>query len=61
MKNVFRFQKMPSKILNNRDRKLVTVFWATLLKIGGTKIKLNIAYHPKTDGQIEQTNRTLDD
>lgn len=32
--------------------------WNTLFKVCGIKIKLNAAYHPKTYGQIERTNKT---
>jgi hypothetical protein len=55
MREIFKHHRIPS----DRDRKFVGEFWTTLFKLGETKIKLSIAYHPKTDGQTERTNIIL--
>ena len=36
-------------------------FKKSLFKLCGTKISKTFAYHPKMDGQIERTNRILED
>lgn len=36
-------------------------FWSSLVRILGTNLNLNNAYHPKIDAQIERTNRILVD
>jgi hypothetical protein len=57
MREIFKHHEIPRKIINDRNRKFVSEFWTTLFKLCGTKIKLSIAYHPKTDEQTEQTNK----
>lgn len=51
---------MMSEIISDRDPKFLSEFGTTLNKMCGTKIKLSMAYHPKTNGQTEQTNRTIE-
>ena len=36
-------------------------FLTTLIKLCGTKFKLNKAYHLESDGQMEQTNRIVEE
>ena len=37
------------------------LFWKEVNALTGMKRKLSSAYHPHTDGQIERTNRTLEE
>ena len=61
IREIFRHHGIPREIISDRDCKFESEFWTTLFKLCGTKIKLSTAYHPKTDGQTESTNRTLKD
>jgi len=61
MREIFKHHGISCEMICHRNRKLVSEFWTTLLKFYGTKIKLNIAYHPETDRQTKRTNRTLED
>ena len=56
-----RYHGSPRKIISDRICKFINEFRTTLYKFCGIKIKLNIAYHSRTNGQTEQTNRTLKD
>ena len=61
MREIFRYDEISREIISDRDHKFVSEFFTILFKLCGTKFKLNIAYHWKTNGQIEQKNRTLKD
>ena len=58
MKEIFR---LPKAIIFNRDPKFTSNFWKGLFAYLGTKLNFNTAYHPKTDGQTERVNQTLED
>ena len=53
--------RLPREIICNRVRKFVSEFCKSLFKLCGTRISMSYAYHPKTDGQTEKTNKSLED
>jgi hypothetical protein len=59
LNQIFRLHGMPSTIISDRDSKFMSKFWKAFFTLHGTKLKLSTVYHPQTDGQTEQTNRTL--
>nr|GEZ40196.1 retrotransposon protein, putative, Ty3-gypsy subclass [Tanacetum cinerariifolium] len=48
-------------IISDRDSLFTSRFWETLQKALGTQLKLSIAYHPKTDGQSESSQKSYAD
>lgn len=61
MRENFKQHGIPRGIISDRDRKFMSEFWTTLIKLCEIRIKLSTAYHPEMDGQTEQTNITLED
>jgi hypothetical protein len=57
--NVVRLHGLPQRIVCDRDRRFINMFWQELMKLLGTELRPSTAYHPQTDGQSERTNRTL--
>jgi hypothetical protein len=56
----FNLHGMPHFIVSDRDPTFTSNFWQELFKLQGTKLHLNIAYHPQTYGQIEVVNKCLE-
>ncbi|GKC57582.1 putative reverse transcriptase domain-containing protein, partial [Tanacetum coccineum] len=52
---------VPMSIILDRDGRFTLHFWKTLQKASGTRLDMNTAYHPQTDGQSEHTIQTLED
>nr|GEX22889.1 retrotransposon protein, putative, Ty3-gypsy subclass [Tanacetum cinerariifolium] len=48
-------------VISDRDSLFTSRFWVSLQKALGTKLDLNTAYHPKTDGQSKRTIQMLED
>ena len=59
--HVFRHHGLPEVIIGDRDRRWSGLFWSSVFRSLGTKVRLSTAYHPQTDGQSERANRTMEE
>ena len=50
---------LPLEIISDRDKIFLSHFWKELHKLTGIKLKMSMAYHPKSDGASERTNKTV--
>ncbi|KAI3795696.1 hypothetical protein L1987_38353 [Smallanthus sonchifolius] len=48
-------------IVSDRDSRFTSRFWQSFHKALGTKLNLNTAYHPQSDGKSERKIQTLED
>jgi len=51
---------MPERIISDRDPRFTAHFWKAFWAGLGTTLSMSTAYHPQTDGQTENANRTLE-
>ena len=58
--HVVREHGLPSRIVSDRDVRFTATFWQSFWAKLGTKLAMSTAYHPQTDGQTENANRTLE-
>ena len=50
VKEIVRLHGIPARIISDRDAKFTSKFWTAMFQSIGTRLNLNSAYHPKTDG-----------
>ena len=60
LNEIVRYHGVPDVIISDRDTRFKSDFWQSLWKQLGTKINMSTAYHPQTDGQTENANKTLE-
>ncbi|GBG79634.1 hypothetical protein CBR_g29784 [Chara braunii] len=58
---VVRDHDLHLSIISDRDPRFTSRFWRRLHEVYGTQLRFSSSYHPQTDGQTENTNRTLRD
>ena len=51
---------LPDEVTSDRDVKLTSNFWQSLMDQWGVKQKLSTAFHPQSDGQTERINQILE-
>ena len=57
--NIVRIHGLPNDIVSNRGPQFNSQFWNATLKNLNIQCNLSSAFHPQSDGQMEQTNQTL--
>ena len=60
VEEIVRLHGIPMSIVADHGSIFMSAFWKELFKLQGSQLKASSAYHPQTDGQIEVTNRTLE-
>ena len=59
LKEVMRLHGIPESIVSDRDAKFTSIFWKELHRLMGSKLLMSTAFHPQTDGALEQANRSI--
>jgi hypothetical protein len=58
---VVKLHKAPISILFDRDPRFISHHWPNIQNALGTKLNLNTAFHPQTNGHLERTIQILND
>lgn len=58
---IVRLHGIPIYIVSDWDTRFTTRFWEALQCSLGTRLDINNAFHPQTDGQSERTIQILED
>ena len=61
IREIVRLYGVPVSIVSDRDLRFTTHFWKSFQKAMGTWMTMSTAFHPQTDGQLEQTIQVLED
>ena len=61
IREIVRFHGVPVTFVSDRDPCFTAWLWQSLQEALGTKLTLNTAYHPQTDGQSKRTIQILKD
>jgi len=61
IQEIVRLHGVPLSIVSDRDTKFASKFWEEFQSAMCTKLNLNTAFHPQTDGQSERTIQILED
>lgn len=60
IQGIFKLHGMPRTIISDRDPLFLSLLWEAFFKAQGTELCKSIAYHPQSDGQTENLNRSLE-
>ena len=57
---IVRHHGMPERIISDRDPRFTAHFWRAFWTSMGSTLDMGAAYHPQSDGQTENANKTLE-
>lgn len=60
LSTVVRHHGMPERIISDRDPRFTAHFWRSFWTSMGSTLDMSAAYHPESDGQTENANKTLE-
>jgi len=58
--NIWKLHSLPESVISDREPQFVAELMKELNKILGIETRLSTAFHPQTDGQMEQMNQELE-
>lgn len=58
--NIGKLHGLPMTMVSDRDVTFACTFWKGLFHLCGSKLCFNSSYHPRSDGQTEAVNRTIE-
>ena len=58
--SVVRHHGLPECVISDRDPRFTAHFWRAFWALMGTTLSMGAAYHPESDGQTENANKTLE-
>lgn len=58
--HVVKYHGIPRTIVSDRDPRFTSAIWRNLMKGWGSELRMSTSYHPQTDGQTENANKTLE-
>lgn len=61
IREIIRLHKVPIDIVSDWDTWFTSIFWTRIQETIEVKLKFSTAFHPQTDGQVEQVNQVLED
>jgi len=61
IRTIFANHGLPEEIISDRDAKFISIFWKEVSRMLGIQRCLSTAFHPRSDGQTERSNRTLEE
>ncbi|SMY27936.1 unnamed protein product [Zymoseptoria tritici ST99CH_1A5] len=60
LRYVWSRHSFPLTLISDRGPQFISAFWSRLCKLLGTSRKLSSSYYPETDGQSENTNKSME-
>lgn len=60
MTEIVRLHGVPQRIVFDRDKVFMSLFWNELFSLMGTELMRSSAYQPQSDGQSEVVNRCVE-
>ena len=60
LEHIFQHHGLPTTIVSDRDTQFVSMLWTEVCRLVKIIRRLSTAFHPKTDGAMEQANQKLE-
>jgi hypothetical protein len=60
MRDIVRLHGLPKSVISDRDPRFTAHFWKEFWNTLGTTLNMSTAFHPQSDGQTENANKTLE-
>jgi len=60
VKEIWRLYGLPESIVSDRDTRLTSEGWTSLIHLLQVKLNISTAFHPESDVQTERVNQTLE-
>jgi len=59
-REVWKYHGLPADIVSDHDFRFTSETWKEFLRLSGIRPRMSTAFHPQTDGQMEQLNQTIE-
>jgi hypothetical protein len=60
-REAIRLHGIPDAIVSDRDTKFTSMFWESLMKRLGTRLRMSTAFYPQSDGKTERYNAVVEE